>query len=630
MEKDAIFKQRKQLKKQGHQMVRKNYAILAFLVLILALFGTEFGLSLSKSGLGKNTLEEADMQDADDDVQTDTAIFSDDVSGSRQVWQNLFQALLPNQAKRAEEIGAVLSQKFDESEALGRTNGILAGLVNNLSSGKILVRLAQSLTTITNSDKLAMMLCVAGAFLLYMLNFIFFRNILSAAVRRVFLEAGTYSNVRLPDVVHFAAVHRWINASMVMLLKEIYLTLWSLTIAGGFIKTFSYFAVPYIVAENPAVPARKAIALSRRMMYGHKWELLKLQLTMIGWTVLGVLTFGFSDLLYGGAYKLAVSSRFYACVRKDALERKLEGTELLNDPYLFEKADRILLYENYFDVVDEITLLHENRITLSGWRKKVSDWFALWFGTLAQKKAYDEQEGRSYAIEWHRKSMLGEAYPQLLNPLWSESESRKQGGVAFMRNYTLWTVFLMFIAFSFVGWVWEVALHLMQTGQFANRGTLHGPWLPIYGAGGVIVLILCSRFRKKPVVEFIIATALCGVIEYFSAWLLETRFNEKWWSYDGYFLNLHGRICAEGLLVFGVGCCAVVYLLAPIFDHFLTRFNTKVLIGICLALALAFGSDFVYSQMHPNMAEGAVESQVIEEETESEYIPETSAVNALS
>jgi uncharacterized membrane protein len=173
--------------------------------------------------------------------------------------------------------------------------------------------------------------------------------------------------------------------------------------------------------------------------------------------------------------------------------------------------------------------------------------------------------------------------------------------------FDLCILHILFIAFCFAGWSWEVALHLIQTGQFANRGTLHGPWLPIYGTGGVLVLILCSRFRKQPVLEFFTAILLCGILEYTSGWYLETRYHQRWWSYDGYFLNLHGRICAEGLLVFGVGCCVVVYLIAPIFDYILSRAKTSVLIGTALVLAVVFNTDVIYSSAHPNMAEGAIE-----------------------
>ena len=46
---------------------------------------------------------------------------------------------------------------------------------------------------------------------------------------------------------------------------------------------------------------------------------------------------------------------------------------------------------------------------------------------------------------------------------------------------------LMIFIMSFAGWVWEVSLHFLTKGCFVNRGVLHGPWLPIYGAGSVLI-----------------------------------------------------------------------------------------------------------------------------------------------
>lgn len=120
--------------------------------------------------------------------------------------------------------------------------------------------------------------------------------------------------------------------------------------------------------------------------------------------------------------------------------------------------------------------------------------------------------------------------------------------------------------FSFIGWLWEVSLHLFTDGIFVNRGVLYGPWLPIYGSGGVLILIFLKRFAKKPVLTYFLIMALCGTVEYTTAWYLETFKGKKWWDYSGYFLNLDGRICAEGLLVFGLGGCAFIYILAPALD----------------------------------------------------------------
>ena len=70
------------------------------------------------------------------------------------------------------------------------------------------------------------------------------------------------------------------------------------------------------------------------------------------------------------------------------------------------------------------------------------------------------------------------------------------------------------------------------------------------------------------------------------------------------FLNLHGRICAEGLLVFGIGGIAVVYVIAPLIDNTLKNVNEKVLKMVCVILASVFIADLVYAQIHPNAGEG--------------------------
>ena len=163
----------------------------------------------------------------------------------------------------------------------------------------------------------------------------------------------------------------------------------------------------------------------------------------------------------------------------------------------------------------------------------------------------------------------------------------------------------MFFTLSFVGWVWEVSLHLITDGTFVNRGVLHGPWLPIYGCGGVMILLLLNAFRKKPMLEFLLAIVLCGCVEYFTSLYLEiVHDGTRWWDYTGYFLNLHGRICAEGLLVFGVGGMAIVYVLAPFLDELFRKIPMKIMIIAAVILTGIFAADQVYSAEHPNEGKG--------------------------
>ena len=145
----------------------------------------------------------------------------------------------------------------------------------------------------------------------------------------------------------------------------------------------------------------------------------------------------------------------------------------------------------------------------------------------------------------------------------------------------------------------------MEDGVFVNRGVLHGPWLPIYGSGAVMILIVLYRFRSKPWLEFLLTILLCGTVEYITSWILEITHNgQKWWDYTGYFLNINGRVCAEGLLVFGVAGIVFVYLFAPLLDNLLLKINPKILLAVISCLVVIFVADVAYSHFYPNTGKG--------------------------
>lgn len=162
----------------------------------------------------------------------------------------------------------------------------------------------------------------------------------------------------------------------------------------------------------------------------------------------------------------------------------------------------------------------------------------------------------------------------------------------------------MFFSFSTIGWLWEVSLHLFGDGVFVNRGFFHGPWLPIYGVGGVLVVALLRRFVDRPLMLFFMTMAVCGVVEYTAGYLLWEMKHMYWWNYSGYFLNLHGRICAEGLIIFGLGGCAFLYLIAPFFDELFKKIPRRTAVIICVALLAVFAADSAYSVAHPNSGAG--------------------------
>ena len=183
-----------------------------------------------------------------------------------------------------------------------------------------------------------------------------------------------------------------------------------------------------------------------------------------------------------------------------------------------------------------------------------------------------------------------------------ENKLVKQGA---QKKYTLSTYILLFFAFSFVGWLYEVLLYLISQGRFVNRGTMYGPWLPIYGTGGVAILFCLQKFRKKPLLMFVTSFILCGIIEYAGGWLLFHFQHARYWDYSEYALNINGFICLESLLIFGLGGCGFTYVAGPMLDNIFSRIDRRIKYIICAILLAAYGADFIYCQIAgPNSGDG--------------------------
>ena len=57
--------------------------------------------------------------------------------------------------------------------------------------------------------------------------------------------------------------------------------------------------------------------------------------------------------------------------------------------------------------------------------------------------------------------------------------------------------YIIFFVYAFIGWIYEVSWYLIVRHKFVNRGVLLGPYLPIYGFGILILLLILKRFMSK-------------------------------------------------------------------------------------------------------------------------------------
>ena len=151
--------------------------------------------------------------------------------------------------------------------------------------------------------------------------------------------------------------------------------------------------------------------------------------------------------------------------------------------------------------------------------------------------------------------------------------------------------FLIFIMFSFVGWVSEVLyVGIFHEHKFVNRGFLYGPICPVYGFGGVVILLLPPSLYNTWIPLFFASMILCTAVEYLVSWIMEKMFHARWWDYSHYKFNINGRICLLNSVLFGFMGLGVIHFVYPYmlaFLNWLGDFVTKTsadIIGIGLGI----------------------------------------------
>lgn len=154
---------------------------------------------------------------------------------------------------------------------------------------------------------------------------------------------------------------------------------------------------------------------------------------------------------------------------------------------------------------------------------------------------------------------------------------------------SFYDIVIYFVLFAIAGYICEVIFAAIVLGKFVNRGFLNGPWCPIYGFGVVIVAICLKPLSKSLLVLFIGSVLLTSVLEYFTGFILEKVFDQKWWDYSDDKFNLGGYICLKFSLLWGVACTAVVKLVLPAVDaviRVVPHFVGLIVTGVIVALML--------------------------------------------
>lgn len=118
-------------------------------------------------------------------------------------------------------------------------------------------------------------------------------------------------------------------------------------------------------------------------------------------------------------------------------------------------------------------------------------------------------------------------------------------------QYSVYQWILFFYVYSFLGWMFESAYVSLLKRKWVNRGFLHGPFLPIYGGGAVMMLFVSYPFKSNLILTYFAGVVGATLLELATGVLMESIFKIRYWDYSKQPFNYKGYICLSSSIAWG-------------------------------------------------------------------------------
>ncbi len=121
-----------------------------------------------------------------------------------------------------------------------------------------------------------------------------------------------------------------------------------------------------------------------------------------------------------------------------------------------------------------------------------------------------------------------------------------------MYTYSIIQWLFFFYFYCFVGWCIETTYVSLHQKRLVNRGFMRGPFLPLYGSGAVMMLLVSMPFREHLVLVYIAGCVGATLLEYVTGVTMEALFKVRYWDYSDKKYNFQGHICLGTSLAWGL------------------------------------------------------------------------------
>ena len=120
-----------------------------------------------------------------------------------------------------------------------------------------------------------------------------------------------------------------------------------------------------------------------------------------------------------------------------------------------------------------------------------------------------------------------------------------------MIHYKAFQWLFFFYFYCFFGWCFESSYVSLKKRHPVNRGFMWGPFLPLYGSGAIMMLVVSMPFQSNLLLTYIAGCIGATMLEYVTGVTMEALFKMRYWDYSNQKFNFQGHICLTSTLAWG-------------------------------------------------------------------------------
>ncbi|CCX89484.1 putative uncharacterized protein [Clostridium sp. CAG:590] len=157
-------------------------------------------------------------------------------------------------------------------------------------------------------------------------------------------------------------------------------------------------------------------------------------------------------------------------------------------------------------------------------------------------------------------------------------------------HFNSWLVYFYF--YCIFGWVFESTYVSLRTHKLTNRGFMKGPWLPLYGSGAILVLLVTLPYADHPVGVYFAGMIAATILEYITGVVMVKLFKVRYWDYSYKKIQFQGHICLSSSLAWGGLSLLMVYVIHPPIVKFIAMWNENVVNILTFIVTICMAYDF--------------------------------------